>query len=88
MKKNLIKRKTAGRPTRTDKDNKTAASAEKGTIPGDKRKTYIVQGELADKIEAIAHWDRVSIKQVVQEAFTDKVNSYEKQNGPIKSIKK
>ena len=84
MKKNLNERKSPGRPSRTDKDNKAAASAEKGTKPGDKRKTYIVQSELADKIDAIAYWDRVSIKDVVNEAFTNKVNTYEKANGPIK----
>ena len=88
MKKNLNERKAPGRPSRTDKDNKAATSAEKGTMPGDKRKTYIVQSDLADKIDAIAYWDRVSIKQVVQEAFSDKVNSYEKKNGPVKSVKK
>ena len=77
-----------GRPPRPDKDNKAVPSVEKGTLPGDKRKTYIVNIALADQIDAIAHWDRVSVKDVVQEAFTDKVKKYEKKNGPVKPVKK
>lgn len=73
-----------GRPPRTDKDNKSAPSGERGTKPGDKRKTYIVNSELADKIDAIAYWDRTTVKEVVNEAFTDKVTMYEKKNGKIK----
>ena len=87
MNKKSKELKSPGRPARTDKDNKTAVSAEKGTKPGEKRKTYIVQADLADKIDAIAYWDRVSIKDVVNDAFTDKVKTYEKKNGSVKSSK-
>lgn len=78
-----------GRPGRTDGRNTEAVSSlERGTKPGDKRKTYIVNAALADKIEAIAHWDRLTIKDVVNEAFTDRIAKYEKKNGPIKLLKK
>ena len=83
-----LKTSIAGRPPRTDKDNSTAPSAEKGTKPGEKRKTYIVKSELADKIDAIAHWDRVGIKDVVNDAFSAKVTSYEKKNGAVKPVRK
>lgn len=77
-----------GRPTRKDKDNTTAPAAEKGTIPGDKRKTYIVNAEKADKIEAIAYWDRESIKETVDKAFTGFISTWEKKNGPVKPVNK
>ncbi|HMK03683.1 MAG TPA: hypothetical protein VK489_05810 [Ferruginibacter sp.] len=75
-------------PARTDKDNKAAISSEKFTKPGEKRRTYIVDIALSDKIDAIAHWDRVDIKDVVNEAFTGHVAKYEKKNGPVKPVKK
>ncbi|HMI79420.1 MAG TPA: hypothetical protein VK484_11545 [Ferruginibacter sp.] len=82
------KKAGSGRPVRTDKDNKTVSSVEKGTKPGEKRKAYIVNSELAGKIDAIAYWDRVNIKDVVHEAFTDRVTKYEKKNGSVKPVKK
>ena len=83
------KKAKVGRPGRTDGRNKASVSSlERGTKPGDKRKTYIVNAALADKIEAIAHWDRLKLKEVVSEAFTDRVAKYEKKNGPVKPVKK
>ncbi|MDN3657962.1 hypothetical protein QWZ08_20075 [Ferruginibacter paludis] len=77
-----------GRPKRKDKDNTKAPSVERGTIPGDKRKTYIVKTETADKVDAIAYWDRISIKDVVGEAFENHIDAWEKKNGPLKVPKK
>lgn len=81
MKQNKLK---VGRPPRVDKNNKTAPSGERGTKPGEKRKTYIVNTDKANKIDAIAYWERTSVKDVVDSAFTDKITRYEKKNGPIK----
>ncbi len=75
-----------GRPKRQDKDNTLASSSEKGTIPGDKRKTYIVNSESAAKIEAIAYWDRRSIKEVVNDAFSKYINEWERKNGKVKPM--
>lgn len=77
-------KRPVGRPPRTDKNNKLTPSGEKGTMPGDKRKTYIVNVELANKIDAIAYWDRTSVKEVVKDAFENKVKKYEQKNGKIK----
>ena len=74
----------AGRPKRKDKNNEAAPSAEKGTMPGDKRKTYIVKSETADKIDAIAYWDRQTVKDIVDDAFNIKIDKYEKENGVLK----
>ena len=82
------KKAKVGRPKRADKDNETVKKAEKGTIPGELRKTYIVNEVVADKIEAIAYWDRLKIKDIVTEALTARVAKYEKKNGPVKLVKK
>jgi len=74
-----------GRPARTDKNNKTASSAERGTKPGEKLKTYLVNIDLADKLEAIAYWDRKTTKEVIGEAMAMYVGSYEKKNGAVKT---
>lgn len=77
-------KKKAGRPERIDKNNKDASSVEKGTKPGERRKTYIVANNVADKIDGIAYWDRSPIKTVVNDAFVDYINKWEKKNGRVK----
>lgn len=79
---------TAGRPKREDKDNASAPSAEKGTKPGEMRKTYLVSKQLDDKINAIAYWERKTVKEVVNEALSNYVAGYEKKNGAVKPAKK
>ncbi len=44
---------------------------EVGCKAGYTRKTIHVNKELFEKIEAIAYWDRLDIKDVVERAFTD-----------------
>ena len=76
-----------GRPKRTDKDNEVAPSAEKGTKPGDMRKTYLVAKKLDDKITTIAYWDRKTVKEVINEALSGYIASWEKKNGPADKVK-
>lgn len=73
-----------GRPKRADKDNEQVPGAERGTLPGETRKGYIVNIELAGKIDAVAFWQNKKIKDVVNEAFTEYVKRYESTNGPVK----
>ena len=73
-----------GRPKRIDKDNTAVSSAEHWTMPGEGRKTYIVNTDLANKINEIAHLERTSIKNVVNMAFTSHVKEYEIKNGILK----
>ena len=80
----MEKKKNVGRPFRKDKNNVDAPSAEKGTMPGDRRKTYIVKAEHAEKIDAIAFWERTTVKEVVNDAFAEKITKFEKVNGAIK----
>lgn len=76
-----------GRPKRTDKDNDAAPSAEKGTKPGETRKTYLVAKQLDAQINKIAYWDRRTVKEVINEALAGYVASWEKKNGPTDNIK-
>ena len=76
--------KPQGRPKRTDKDNTKVPSSERSTKLGDKRKTYIVDITLSEKIDEIAHLERTSVKTVVHEAFTNHVDNWESKNGKIK----
>lgn len=77
-----------GRPKREDKDNSAVPAAERGTKPGEQRKSYIVNMSLADKVAGIAYWDRLSIKDAVNEAFELYVSKWEKKNGIVKLPKK
>ncbi len=83
-KKKEPEKKPRGRPKRTDKDNTSVPAPERGTLPGEKRKGYIVNEQLADKIDATAYWDRIKIKDAVKNAFTDYINKWQKKNGPLK----
>jgi hypothetical protein len=80
------KSKPVGRPRRSDKDNKTVAGSERGTLPGEKRRGYIVNESLAGKIDATAYWDRIKIKDAVNNAFAEYLANWEKKNGPVKPV--
>lgn len=77
---------SVGRPRRNDKDNANASAAERGTKPGEMRKTYLVNIDHAEKLDRIAYWNRISIKDAVATALQAYVNDYEKKNGPVKPI--
>ncbi len=61
-------------------------TSQKGTREGDTRATFVVNEELLEKIKALAYWERISIKEVVDRALRDAVDLYEKENGPIKPV--
>lgn len=63
-------------------------SSQEGTKENETRATFIVNEELLDKLKAIAYWDRVLIKDVVNTALQETVAKYEKKNGDIKPIPK
>jgi hypothetical protein len=58
-------------------------SAEQGTKPGERRVTYLVRNIVDDKIREIAHQDNVNIKDVVNDAFEDRIQKWEKKNGKL-----
>lgn len=81
--KNKAKR---GRPrTQTKEIIKTSQI---GTKDLETRATFIVNEDILEKIKAIAYWDRLLIKDVLNTALEDAVIKYEKKNGAIKPIPK
>ena len=73
-----------GRPTTTFKE--ITKSSQEGTKENETRATFIVNEELLDKLKAIAYWDRIRIKDVVNNALQEAVAKYEKRNGDINPI--
>ena len=76
--------KGAGRP-RTQFREITKES-QRGVKDDETRATFIVNEELLEKLKAIAYWERIQIKEVVNKAFSEAINKYEKKNGPVKKI--
>jgi len=75
-----------GRPkTSTREINK---SSQEGTKEGETRATFIVRESLLDEVKAIAYWDRLLIKDVIEKAFEEAVAKYTKKNGELKPIPK
>ena len=75
-----------GRPKTSTKE--ITKSSQEGTKENETRATFIVNEELLDKLKAIAYWDRLLIKDVINTALQDAVNKHEKKSGEIKPIPK
>jgi len=61
-------------------------SSQEGTKENETRATFIINEELLEKLKAIAYWDRVLIKEVINTSLLETVQKYEKKNGDIKPI--
>lgn len=59
-----------------------------GTREGETRATFVVNEELLEKVKAIAYWDRISIREVINKALQDAVDLYEKDHGKIQPMPK
>ena len=75
-----------GRPVTQTKE--ITKSSQEGTKEKETRATFIVNEDLLEKLKAIAYWDRVLIKDVVNTALQETIAKYEKKNGEIKPIPK
>ena len=75
-----------GRPVTQFKE--ITKSSQEGTKENETRATFIVGEELLDKLKAIAYWDRLLIKDVINTAFEEAINKHEKKSGSIKPIPK
>jgi len=75
-----------GRPVTQTKE--VTKSSQEGTKENEVRATFIVREDLLEKLKAIAYWDRLLIKEVVNTALQEAVDKYEKKNGEIKPILK
>jgi len=75
-----------GRPvTQTEEITK---SSQEGTKENETRATFIINEELLEKLKAIAYWERLLIKDVINTALLETVAKYEKKSGVIKPIPK
>lgn len=68
-----------GRPVTQTKE--VTKSSEEGTKENETRATFIIEKDLLEKIKAIAYWDRLLIKDVVNKILRDAVNKYENKTG-------
>jgi len=73
-----------GRPKTSTRE--ITKSSQEGTKENETRATFIINEELLEKLKAIAYWDRVLIKDVVNTALQEAVAKYEEKNGVIKPI--
>lgn len=73
-----------GRPKTQNKI--VTKSSQEGTKENETRATFIINEELLEKLKAIAYWDRVLIKEVINTSLQETVLKYEKKNGDIKPI--
>ncbi len=51
-------------------------TSKKGLKSWETRKTYIVDEDIADDLDAIAYWERKTIKDVINKALRNYVNEY------------
>ena len=75
-----------GRPV--TQTNEITKSSQEGTKENETRATFIINEELLEKLKAIAYWDRVLIKDVINTALQEIIVKYEKKSGVIKPIPK
>jgi hypothetical protein len=75
-----------GRPVTQTKE--ITKSSQEGTKENETRATFIINEDLLEKLKAIAYWDRVLIKDVINTSLAETVAKYEKKNGPIKTVPK
>lgn len=73
-----------GRP-RTNFKEITKTSQE-GTKENEIRATFIVNEDILAKLKAVAYWDRLTIKEVIHDALTEYISTYESKRNKIKPI--
>ena len=60
-------------------------SVKAGLKVGETRATLILREDIIEKYKAISYWDRVPLKEVVDDALSTFITLYEAKNGQIKS---
>jgi len=59
-----------------------------GLKEGETRATLILNESVIDKLKAIAYWDRITLKTVVDDALQAFIDNYEKNNGKVQSVER
>ena len=63
--------------------NRRTSTSQQGLRDGLTRMTFIVSQEHQDKLKYISYNERLSIREILDEAIEDYLNKYEEQAGPI-----
>lgn len=69
--------------TATSKKAKATPKPEQQT---ETRATFIIKEDSLDKLKAIAYWERLKIKDVLNDFLEQGIAKYEKKNGEIKDL--
>ena len=48
------------------------------------RATFIIKEDVLNKLKSIAYWERIKIKEALNNALEEYIDNYEKKNGEIK----
>jgi hypothetical protein len=48
------------------------------------RATFIIKEDVLNKLKSIAYWERIKIKEALNNALEEYIDKYEKKNGQIK----
>jgi hypothetical protein len=75
-----------GRPVTQTKE--ISKASQEGTLEGETRATFIVKEDTVEKLKAVAYWDRIRIKDVINSALEEYLTKYERKSGEIKPIPK
>jgi hypothetical protein len=76
-------------PTIKEKANRIITkTSQEGTKENETRATFIVNEELLEKVKAVAYWERMLLKDVINSAIEDSLAKYVKKNGEIKAVPK
>ena len=67
-------------------ETEPVASVKRGLKGNETRATFIVDENLLEKLKAIAYWERLNIKEVINDMILNYLEGYEKHKGAIKSI--
>lgn len=62
------------------------STVKKGLKVNETRATFIVDENLLEKLKAVAYWERLNIKDVINDAFQSYIDGFEKQYGIIKPV--
>ncbi len=68
------------------KETEAVASIKRGLKGHETRATFIVDENLLEKLKAIAYWERLNFKEVINDMILNYLEGYEKQKGAINAI--
>lgn len=63
--------------------HRTTSTSQEGLRPGLTRMTFIVSEENQEKLKYISYFEKMTIRQILDEAIDDYIAKYESEAGPI-----